>query len=252
MKLRSGAHLVGLAALAMATVGCATTVSGLALPAPGASPAPKPTPAKATTCVFVPDGRPSPSEADEDRVGRGPQSVAEDRPYTALVATSAGEITVELDVEHAPCAARNFAFLIDNRFYNNTPCHRVTKYAQLKVLQCGDPTGTGTGGPGYTIPDELPKDLKKAGNATNPDDVVYPRGTVAMAATDEPNSAGSQFFVVYGDSVLPPDYTVFGETDAEGLAVVDKVAGGELTPELGPEDGKPTPAVTIQKITYSG
>ena len=91
------------------------------------------------------------------------------------------------------------------------------------MLQCGDPTGTGTGGPGYTIPDELPTD---AGPSPRAAAVTYPRGTVAMAKTAQPNSGGSQFFLVYADSTLPPDYTVFGTIDDAGLATIDAIAAG--------------------------
>jgi peptidyl-prolyl cis-trans isomerase B (cyclophilin B) len=117
------------------------------------------------------------------------------------------------------------------------------------VLQCGDPTGTGTGGPGYTIADEPPTDLAPA--ATGGGTVIYPRGTVAMAKTAAPNSGGSQFFLVYADSTLPPQYTVFGTIDEAGLATVDTVAGAGSDESNGAGDGKPNTPVTIQSATVS-
>ena len=128
-------------------------------------------------------------------------------------------------------------------YYDNTPCHRLTTGEGLKVLQCGDPTGTGSGGPGYTINDEPPTGLAPApsGGGT----VIYPRGTVAMAKTYAPNSGGSQFFLVYADSTLPPDYTVFGTMGKDGLTVVDKIAQGGSDDSMGPGDGKPKTPVTI-------
>ena len=90
------------------------------------------------------------------------------------------------------------------------------------MLQCGDPTGTGEGGPGYEFKDELPTTL--APSPSGAGTVTYPRGTIAMAKTAQPNSGGSQFFLVYADSTLPPDYTVFGTIDDAGLATIDGVA----------------------------
>jgi cyclophilin family peptidyl-prolyl cis-trans isomerase len=124
----------------------------------------------------------------------------------------------------------------------------------LFVLQCGDPTGSGTGGPGYTIPDENPAGLKPAPGGQNAD--VYPRGTVAMANTGQPHTGGSQFFLVYRDSNLPPNYATFGTVAQAGLAVLDKIAAGGITPgadpnsgQSTPNDGKPTTPVVINSAT---
>jgi peptidyl-prolyl cis-trans isomerase B (cyclophilin B) len=109
------------------------------------------------------------------------------------------------------------------------------------VLQCGDPTGTGEGGPGYTIPDEKPTNLVPAPDAQpgTPTD-IYPTGTIAMANTGQPDSGGSQFFLVYGDSELPPDYAVFGTVTATGLTTLNKIAAGGITPGTDPSTGQPT------------
>lgn len=153
----------------------------------------------------------------------------------ATIATTAGDLAVTLDADGAPCTVNSFLSLAEQGFFDDTPCHRLTSYPTLSVLQCGDPTGQGTGGPGYTIPDELD-------TATQD----YPAGTLAMANTGYPDSGGSQFFIVYGDSKLDPTYTVFGTIDQAGIASVAKVAADGSTP---PQDGAPNTAVEIDAVT---
>lgn len=165
------------------------------------------------------------------------------------VKTDQGDIGLVLDRAKAPCTVQSVEHLAKAKFFDATKCHRLTASAGLKVLQCGDPTGTGTGGPGYTIKDEFPTDLAVA---TEPQGAsVYPRGVLAMANTGQPNSGGSQFFLVYGDSKLPPQYTVFGTIDATGLATLDKVAAGGITPGNSAEDGEPKLPVNIQTATIA-
>ncbi|WP_298133587.1 peptidylprolyl isomerase [Micropruina sp.] len=122
-------------------------------------------------------------------------------------------ITLTLDRELAPCTVNSFTSLADQGYFDGTVCHRVTD-AGIFVLQCGDPSGTGRGGPGYTIPDEFEKIPG------------YPAGVLAMANTGAPNSGGSQFFIVYADTPLPPQYTVFGTMDDAGVAQVAEIAAG--------------------------
>lgn len=162
-----------------------------------------------------------------------PATAAYDGPVPATITTSAGELKVTLDGKGAPCTVNSFLSLAKQGYFDDTPCHRLTTYDALKVLQCGDPTGTGSGGPGYTIPDEL----DTAGD--------YSAGTLAMANTGQPDSGGSQFFIVYADSQLPPTYTVFGKVDAAGVKVVEKVAAGGTS---APEDGAPNTPVSITKV----
>jgi len=165
------------------------------------------------------------------------------------VKTDQGDIGLVLDRAKAPCTVQSVEHLAKAKFFDATKCHRLTASAGLKVLQCGDPTGTGTGGPGYTVKDEFPTDLAVA---TEPQGAsVYPRGVLAMANTGQPNSGGSQFFLVYGDSKLPPQYTVFGTIDAAGLATLDKIAAGGITPGNSPEDGEPKLPVNIQTATVA-
>ncbi|GAA2024326.1 peptidylprolyl isomerase [Pseudokineococcus marinus] len=138
---------------------------------------------------------------------------------SAVIATTCGDITVELLPDAAPQAVASFAFLADEGFFAGTPCHRLVT-SGIFVLQCGDPTGTGTGGPGYSF-----------GPVENaPADDVYPAGTLAMARQGgDGDSNGSQFFLVYEDSSIPSDagggYTVFGRV-TEGLDVVQTIAEG--------------------------
>ncbi len=160
--------------------------------------------------------------------------------------TDAGPVPLTLDRAQGPCAVESFLSLTAAGYFDATPCHRLTATDGLKVLQCGDPTGQGTGGPGYTINDEPPTNLAPSADGQT---VVYPRGTLAMAKTSAPNSGGSQFFLVYGDSALPPGYTVFGTVDAAGLSTLDAIAAAGTDNSNGQGDGKPVKPVMIQKAT---
>jgi peptidyl-prolyl cis-trans isomerase B (cyclophilin B) len=153
----------------------------------------------------------------------------------ATLALNSGDVTVQLDPAAAPCTVNSFVSLAQQHYFDNTTCHRLTSSASLKVLQCGDPTGSGSGGPGYSFADEL------SGSET------YGTGTLAMANAG-PNTNGSQFFIVYGDSQLPPSYTVFGMVTA-GLDVVKKIADKGTT--TGGQDGAPKYAVTIESVTIA-
>jgi cyclophilin family peptidyl-prolyl cis-trans isomerase len=156
------------------------------------------------------------------------------------MATNQGDLGLTLDRSIAPCAVESFAFLTGKKFFDDTPCHRLVTSESLGVLQCGDPTGTGSGGPGYRFAEEVTQDT------------AYPRGTIAMAKTSAPGTTGSQFFLVYSDSQLPPQYTVIGTVDDAGLKVLDKVAkagvagGGEV------QDGAPAEKVTIESMRVAG
>ncbi len=145
--------------------------------------------------------------------------------------TSIGAITLTLDADRTPCTVNNFVSLAEQGWFDGTDCHRLTTQG-IFVLQCGDPTGTSGGGPGYTIPDEVD------GSET------YPAGTVAMAKTMMPDSGGSQFFLVYDETPLPADYTVFGTMDAKGLAALRKAA--EAGTADGGTDGAPKTTVTLE------
>lgn len=161
--------------------------------------------------------------------------------YTMKLATTCGEIDIALKTAAAPHTVNSFDFLAGQGFFDHTKCHRLTTNG-IYVLQCGDPKGLGSGGPGYTIPDENLKDKSLKGN-------VYPAGTVAMANTGQKHTGGSQFFLVYQDSQLPPSYTPFGTIDAGGMKVLKKIAAaGENT---GAGDGAPNATVVINKASVT-
>jgi peptidyl-prolyl cis-trans isomerase B (cyclophilin B) len=196
------------------------------------------------TCAY-----PAESDAAKENTPPPTEGVSNEGAASVALATSAGPIGLTLDRAQAPCTVNSFVSLAQQGYFDGTTCHRLTTGEGLKVLQCGDPTGTGTGGPGYTIPDEPPTTLaaSPAGGGT----VTYPRGTLAMAKTSQPNSGGSQFFLVYADSTLPPDYTVFGTIDDAGLATIDGVAAAGSDNSNGDGDGKPVTAVDIQSATVA-
>jgi peptidyl-prolyl cis-trans isomerase B (cyclophilin B) len=156
----------------------------------------------------------------------------------ATMQTSAGPIGLTLDRALAPCTVNSFISLAKQGFYANSPCHRLVTNPGLQVLQCGDPTGSGAGGPGYTVPDEVFPEL------------TYGRGYVAMANTGQPDSGGSQFFLIYGQTQLPPDYTVFATITPEGLEVINEIAraGDDGSLEPSPGGGKPNAPVTITSV----
>jgi cyclophilin family peptidyl-prolyl cis-trans isomerase len=130
--------------------------------------------------------------------------------YSATIKTNKGDIAVELFADESPMTVNNFVFLAREGFYDGVIFHRVISGF---MIQGGDPTGTGTGGPGYRFRDELEAASKRG----------YDRGTLAMANAG-PNTNGSQFFITHVDASLPPAYAVFGRTTA-GQEVVDAIAG---------------------------
>ena len=161
--------------------------------------------------------------------------------YAMKLATTCGDIDIALKTAAAPHTVNSFDFLAGKGFFDHTKCHRLTTNS-IYVLQCGDPTGSGSGGPGYTIPDENLKDKSLKKN-------TYPAGTVAMANTGQKHTGGSQFFLVYKDSPLPPSYTPFGTISTAGMKVLKKIAdAGENT---GAGDGAPNATVVINKATVT-
>jgi peptidyl-prolyl cis-trans isomerase B (cyclophilin B) len=168
--------------------------------------------------------------------------------YTMDLTTNRGTVAIAMDAAKTPHTVNSFKSLADKKFFDNTKCHRLTT-SGIYVLQCGDPKGDGTGGPGYTIPDENLASLGKPGADGS---VTYKAGTVAMANTGQPHTGGSQFFLVYKDSKLPPSYTPFGTMDGAGLKAVQAVAKAGVagsTAKTPVNDGAPKEAVTVQKAT---
>jgi peptidyl-prolyl cis-trans isomerase B (cyclophilin B) len=155
-----------------------------------------------------------------------PKSLAENTTWTATVHTNCGDIVMELDGEKAPQTVSSFITLAREGYWDDSPCHRLTtaEVDGLSVLQCGDPTGTGSGNPGYGY-----------GVENAPKDGQYPRGTLAMARTQDPESNGGQFFIVYDQTELPDPtgYSIFGQV-TEGMDIVDRVAEQGVGGTLGP------------------
>jgi peptidyl-prolyl cis-trans isomerase B (cyclophilin B) len=146
------------------------------------------------------------------------------QPYDVRFYTTQGIITVQMLTSAAPCTTYSFRFLASQRYYNGTHCHRLTVQF-IYVLQCGDPTGTGSGGPGYAFNDE------------NLAGATYPAGTVAMANAG-PNTNGSQFFFTWKDTTLSPAYTPFGKVIG-GLDVLQRIAAAGDDQQNNPGDGYP-------------
>ncbi|MFI9270755.1 peptidylprolyl isomerase [Kitasatospora sp. NPDC052896] len=218
------------AAAAATLVLAATSAASAATVTPNAQPAPAPP--TTTTCGYK-------AAVPVDDFKGIPVFDARKaaRPYQATLRTSQGAITFQALTAQAPCTTYSFRFLAERGYFNGTHCHRLTTKG-IYVLQCGDPTGTGSGGPGYSFNDE---------NLTG---ATYPAGTVAMANAG-PNTNGSQFFFVWKDTQLPAAYTPFGRVTA-GLGVLQKIAAGGEDDQNGPGDGYPTLPVNINHVRIGG
>jgi cyclophilin family peptidyl-prolyl cis-trans isomerase len=160
-----------------------------------------------------------------------PMQIDTTKTYTAVIATSAGTMTVQLNAAQTPITVNNFVTLAKKGFYDNTIFHRVIKGF---MIQGGDPTGTGMGGPGYKFDDE-------------PFTGDYTRGTLAMANSG-PNTNGSQFFIMHQDTPLPKNYVIFGKL-VDGFDTLDKIAEAPVVanPDSG-EVSKPVNPVKILSI----
>lgn len=183
-----------------------------------------------TTAKTDPAPSPDPSENNNDsmkNVKEPAMTIDESKTYTAILHTDKGDVTIALNAKQTPVTVNNFVYLAKQKFYENTIFHRVIKGF---MIQGGDPTGTGAGGPGYRFDDE-------------PFEGSYDRGTVAMANAG-PDTNGSQFFIMHAKQDLPPNYTIFGKV-TEGLETVDAIATAEVTQS---DSGEPSKPVTPAKI----
>ncbi|MGB3332834.1 MAG: peptidylprolyl isomerase [Mycobacterium sp.] len=189
-----------------------------------------------------PKARPATKAVEPPRSGKVPTDPAE---VSVSMMTDQGPIGLMLTNAQSPCTVNSFISLAAKDFFSGTQCHRLTTSPMLSVLQCGDPAGDGTGGPGYEFDNEYPTDQYSLGDRAAQQPVTYPRGTVAMANAG-PGTNGSQFFLVYKDSMLPPQYTVFGKIQDDGLATLDKIAAAGV--QGGGEDGPPATKVTVKSV----
>ncbi|WP_077098663.1 peptidylprolyl isomerase [Mycobacterium terramassiliense] len=218
-----------------------TTPAGPTPPVPPL-PAFKPSANLGANCQYPASSDPAAKQVKPPRTGKVPTDPAQ---VSASMATSQGNIGLMLANNESPCTVNSFASLIGQKYFDDTKCHRLTTSDTLGVLQCGDPKGDGTGGPGYQFANEYPTDQYPPNDPKLQQPVLYPRGTLAMANAG-PGTNGSQFFMVYKDSQLPPQYTVFGTIQADGLAVLDKIAKAGVAG--GGEDGAPASEVTIKSL----
>ncbi len=216
--------------------------------------------AKPAACAWTPNPNPTPSPSPTastppnpnlKNVGTPPTSGEPRSGYRDVTFdTNLGTIVVQLDLAKAPCTSESFAYLVGKKFFDNTSCHRLLSQSttdsstgalqETHYLQCGDPSGTGQGGPAYTFADEnLPTGQRPA----------YPEGVVAMYNSGA-NMNGSQFLLVFGDSTLDPNYTIFGKI-AQGLDLVKSVgAAGDdeaFANDIG--GGHPKKALTFKSVT---
>ncbi len=218
-----------------------TTPAG---PTPAVPPLPafKPSADLGANCQYPASPQPAAKQVKPPRTGKVPTDPAQ---VSASMMTNQGRIGLMLANNESPCTVNSFASLIGQKYFDNTKCHRLTTSPDLGVLQCGDPKGDGTGGPGYQFANEYPTDQYPPNDPKAQQPVLYPRGTLAMANAG-PGTNGSQFFMVYKDSQLPPQYTVFGTIQPDGLATLDKVAKAGVAG--GGEDGAPASDVTITSL----
>jgi len=202
----------------------------------------KPSASLGANCQYEPSAEPASKPANLPRQGKIPTDPAQ---VSVSMVTNQGNIGLLLANNESPCTVNSFISLAQQKFFDDTKCHRLTASPTSSVLQCGDPSGDGTGGPGYQFPNEYPTDQYKPDDPAVHEPVVYPRGTLAMANAG-PNTNGSQFFMVYKDTSLPPEYTVFGKIQQDGLATLDKIAKGGVAG--GGQDGQPATEVTIKSV----
>jgi peptidyl-prolyl cis-trans isomerase B (cyclophilin B) len=213
---------------AAASSSASPTATGTA--SASASASTKPPTEPATSCSYAASGTAA------RNVGTPPAKPDYRATYQATIRTNRGDLVIDLLNSKATCTVNSFVYLAAKNYFSSTSCHRMTTTAPLYVLQCGDPTGTGSGGPGYAFGSE------------NLAGATYPAGTLAMANTGQPNSNGSQFFIVYKNSTLAASYTPFG-TVVKGLGIVQNVAKAGTDNANGAGDGHPKEKVTIESVT---
>ena len=173
------------------------------------------------------------AQPEKNQYGKPPENILEQgKDYSAIIKTTKGDIKIDLMEKSTPITVNNFVFLAGEGFYNNVKFHRIVKNF---MIQTGDPTGTGSGGPGYRFEDE-------------PFEGEYEPGTVAMANAG-PNTNGSQFFIMHGNTSLPRNYVIFGKvTDQTGMEIVDKIANTPVIAGPSGERSSPTENILITSV----
>ena len=203
-----------------------------------AQPTGQATSAATTPAVSVAGCVTPPKVPTDKRTGTLPdKKTAAGKTFIATVTTSCGVITIELDGAKAPQTVASFLSLARSGYWADSPCHRLTTEG-IFVLQCGDPTGTGGGNPGYGF-----------GVENAPADFTFPPGTLAMARSTDPNSNGGQFFIVYKQTVLQDatGYSIFGRITS-GMDIVDKIAAAGATQPDASGNTAPVQPISILKV----
>ena len=229
--------------------------SASSTPSPSASPSASSgaTAAADGTCTYPQDTRSQVAR----KVKAPPAKPTTTTATKVTISTNRGAIPITLDGDKTPCAVNSFLSLAKQGYFDKTPCHRLVDQG-IFVLQCGDPSGTGQQGPGYTLQDELPANdprLTSCQDQQGAKICIYPPGTIAMAKQGDPSTglpapgtAGSQFFLVYGNTQLPEGYQVIGRMTAAGLQTVKKVAAGGAKPADATGNTPPKLATTITSV----
>ncbi|NUP46941.1 MAG: peptidylprolyl isomerase [Catenulispora sp.] len=226
--------------VAVATSGGGDKKSPAASSTPNTPTTPASTPSSAAS---TPEATPSPEKVGYQKSAQGAakdvgiptyDAAAAAKPYSATIHFSSGDLTFDALTTKAPYTTFSFEYLAKKGYFDGTKCHRLTTQG-IYVLQCGDPKGDGTGGPGYQFQDE---------NLTG---ATYPAGTIAMA-NGGPGTNGSQFFIVYKDTQLGPQYTPWGKVTG-GMDVITKIAAGGEDDANGAGDGHPKLPADIKGVT---
>jgi len=228
----------GIAVLVAVLVGaCQNAAPTQSIDASGSAGAPQPVaaPRAGNPPTTQPATAPTTGSATEVKQWQSPPAMTIDvnKHYTAVIKTTEGDLAADLFAKDAPNTVNNFVFLANQHFYENIKFHRII---QGFMVQTGDPTGTGGGGPGYRFNDE-------------PVTRKYLRGTLAMANAG-PNTNGSQFFILHADYPLQPNYTIFGQVTT-GLDVLDKIATVQVVASRTGEKSVPTKDERIQSVTIN-
>jgi len=230
---------------ASSTTSSVAPTPSTAAPQAGVLPPFKPPAGLGANCQYQPTpNEPAAKKNNPPKAGKVPTDPAH---VSMSIATSQGPIGVQLDNAQAPCTVNSFASLAQQGYFNDTHCHRLTTGPGLFVLQCGDPKGDGTGGPGYQFADEYPSNQYPPDDPARNQAIVYPRGTLAMANAGA-GTNGSQFFIVYKNSTLAPSYAPFGEV-VKGLGIVQNVAKAGSDNANAAGDGHPKEKVVIESVT---
>ncbi|MCW2758161.1 MAG: peptidyl-prolyl cis-trans isomerase, cyclophilin type [Nocardioidaceae bacterium] len=234
-RTRTTSQLVAtLAALLLAAGACGSGSDSSGSADKGSSASPS---ASDGTCAYADDTLVPASKP----VDKPPATPTVSGDVKATITTNQGKIPVILDATHAPCAVNSFVSLAAQKYYDNSACSRVVSDSRgVGILQCGDPTGTGNGGPGYTFKEEVTGKEQ------------YALGVIAMAKRNDPASTGGQFFMMFADSTqaFPPEYTILGKVaNAAGLKVLQKAGTVAMTGKQDGYDGEPGSPIVITKVT---